>query len=92
MKVTEELVGGIVKALKGSYKIKIHKEGNQALTHTEGEAKQKGTEESKEDDMIEIDFTPPWPRVPMLPTLEKHLGESIPKDLESEETRQFFDK
>jgi lysyl-tRNA synthetase class 2 len=28
MAVTEELVGGIVKSLKGSYIVKIHKEGN----------------------------------------------------------------
>ena len=42
--------------------------------------------------MIEIDFTPPWPRVPMIPTLEKHLGVTVPQDLEAEETRAFLDK
>lgn len=41
--------------------------------------------------MIDIDFTPPWPRVPMMQTLENHLGEKIPIDLESEETTQFFE-
>ena len=54
MTVTEEMLSGIVMAIKGSYKIKI--------THEGGEYK-------------EIDFTPPWPRVPMVETLEKHLGE-----------------
>lgn len=41
--------------------------------------------------MLEIDFTPPWPRVPMIPTLETYLGEKAPVDLESEEARVFFE-
>jgi lysyl-tRNA synthetase, class II len=91
MRVTEEMISGIVMAIKGSYKVIIHKEGNQALTNTEEDNKKKQTEESKEPDTIEIDFTPPWPRVPMIPTLMEHLGCEAPADIESEEARVFFE-
>lgn len=40
MTVTEEMMSGIVLAIKGSYKIRIHKEGNPDLTHTEHDTKE----------------------------------------------------
>jgi len=43
-------------------------------------------------DPIEVDFTPPWPRFPMIATLEKKLGVTIPKDLYSDETNAFLVK
>ena len=39
---------------------------------------------------VEIDFTPPWPRVPIMDGLAKALGKSLPEDVESEEMRQFL--
>ena len=39
---------------------------------------------------VEIDFTPPWPRISMCSALEKKLGVTFPTDLASEEARQFF--
>ena len=72
MELTEQLISGMVKELKGSYKIQYH-------------AKGPGQEP------IEIDFTPPWPRLSMIAELEKELDVQIPKDLYAEETRQFLD-
>ncbi len=39
---------------------------------------------------VEIDFTPPWPRISMCSALEKRLGVTFPTDLSTEEARQFF--
>lgn len=48
--------------------------------------------EGPENDPIEIDFTPPWRRISMVGELEKVLEVTIPKDLYSEEARQFLEK
>lgn len=48
---------------------------------------------SKEDGTERvINFKPPFKRVPMMDTLAEKLGEPMPKDLESEKAREFFDK
>ena len=39
---------------------------------------------------MEIDFTPPWPRIPIMEGLAQALGKSLPEDVESEEMRQFL--
>ena len=39
---------------------------------------------------VEIDFTPPWPRIPMIKGLEEKTGRKFPKNLNTEETRQFL--
>lgn len=39
---------------------------------------------------VEIDFTPPWPRIPMMKGIEDKTGVKFPKDLSSEETRQML--
>jgi len=51
----------------------------------------KGPEES--DNSIEIDFTPPFKRIPMMKGLQDVLGIELPKNetLDTEEARQFFD-
>ena len=43
---------------------------------------------------FEIDFTPPFKRLPMMKSLEEVLGVKMPKnsDLGTEEARLFFDK
>ena len=42
---------------------------------------------------VEIDFTPPFRRIPLVEGIEERLGVTIPKDdLYSEETRQFLEK
>jgi len=41
-------------------------------------------------DPIEIDFTPPFKRIPMIKGLEEVLNITMPKDLAAEETRLFL--
>jgi len=43
-------------------------------------------------DPILIDFTPPFRRIPMISGLEEALGVKLPKDLTTEEARQFLIK
>lgn len=72
MKMTEDMLSGMVLAINGSYVVKYHPEGP-------------GTEK-----VLEIDFTPPFKRVPMMQTLGEKLGCDIPVDLNSEEANKFF--
>lgn len=46
----------------------------------------------KPEDVIEIDFTPPFRRIRFVQGLEEHLKMEIPKDLENPATREFLDK
>lgn len=39
---------------------------------------------------VEIDFTPPWPRIPMMKGIEDKTGVKFPKDLSSDETRTML--
>ena len=43
-----------------------------------------------DEEPVEIDFTPPWPRISMCSALEKQLGVTFPTDLGTEEARLFF--
>ena len=72
MKVTEEMISGMVLQVNGSYIVKYHPTDNK-------------------DEVIEIDFTPPFKRVPIIKGLEERLGIELPKKLDGEEARQFFD-
>jgi len=74
MSMTEELIAGMVLAIKGSYKIEYHPDG----PGTEG---------------IEIDFTPPFQRIPIVEGLEECLNIKLPPadTYHTEEARKFFD-
>jgi len=74
MKITEDLISGLVKELTGGYVIKFHPNGIE-----------------EEKGVYEINFKPPWKRVHMMDELERRLGK-LPKDLEGEEARSFFDE
>lgn len=65
---------GMVKILKGGYKVQYHPEG------PEGEA-------------FEVDFTPPFKRIPMIPALEEATGVKFPNptELGTEASRKFLD-
>eukprot|EP01122_Echinamoeba_exundans_P017830 TRINITY_DN9782_c0_g1_i1.p1 TRINITY_DN9782_c0_g1~~TRINITY_DN9782_c0_g1_i1.p1 ORF type:complete len:558 (+),score=202.20 TRINITY_DN9782_c0_g1_i1:39-1712(+) len=39
---------------------------------------------------VEIDFTPPYRRIPMIKTLEEKLNVTFPKDLNTDETNKFL--
>ena len=41
---------------------------------------------------MEVDFSPPWKRVSILEELEKILKKEFPKELETAEAREYFDK
>jgi len=71
LKITEELVSGMVKEITGSYVLKYHANG-------------------ADQPPIEIDFTPPFKRIPLIKGLEEHGKLSFPKDIDSEETRQYL--
>lgn len=45
---------------------------------------------NKDGELIDIDFTPPFNRVPMVKGLEERLGVKIPRDFSAESTNQFL--
>jgi len=73
MQITESLFSGMVKSLKGSYKIVYHPDGP----------------EGKE---YEIDFTPPFKRINMIPGLEAAMGVRLPdpKDFSTPESNKVL--
>lgn len=80
MSMTETMLSEMVKSIHGSYKIAYHPDGTDT---EEGRAK-----------VLELDFTPPFKRVPMMKGLEEKLGIKLPANntLHTEEARAFFDK
>ena len=46
----------------------------------------------EKDNIIEIDFSPPWPRISMVHKLEEILGVEISRDFDSHETRKMLDE
>ncbi|KAK3732076.1 hypothetical protein RRG08_026461 [Elysia crispata] len=49
--------------------------------------------EGPDGEVLEADFTPPWPRLPMIPTLEERMGVKFPSptELVTEGARKFLD-
>ncbi|GAB5372713.1 hypothetical protein AAMO2058_001688600 [Amorphochlora amoebiformis] len=78
MKVTEEMISGMVKSICGSYKVIVPPEEKDGVVPSGAKP-------------IEVDFTPPWRRIPMIEGL-KAAGIDIPMPLESEEARIYLDK
>jgi len=77
MKVTEDMISGMVKNICGSYKVVVPPEEKDGVV----------PEGAKP---ITVDFTPPWKRIPMIEGL-KEAGIDIPMPLESEEARKYLD-
>lgn len=67
---------------------------SQMVKELTGGYKIKFHKEGKEnpDSLIEIDFTPPFKRIPMIKGLEDILGVEFPKDLYTPEANEFFKK
>ena len=78
MSFTEELLSQMVKSITGSFKIQYHPRDDA----------------ENPDKVYEIDFTPPFRRIPMMKGLEEALGRELPrgKELATDEARVFFDK
>ena len=75
MEFTEKMLSEMVHNLCGSYKIKFHPDPEKV-----GD----GPTE------YEIDFTPPFKRLPMISSLEDVLNVKFPSDLSSDETNAFL--
>jgi len=78
MKFTETLLADMVYNICGAYKIKHHPEGVGV------------DEDGNPLPEIEIDFTPPFKRIPLIAGLEEALGVTFPKDLASDETNAML--
>ena len=78
MKLTEDLLSGMVKEIFGTYKVKYRPREHDDET------------EDKKSTEVEIDFTPPFRRISMIGGLEDLLNVKIPTDFNSEETRFFL--
>lgn len=72
MDTAEEMISGIAKDVTGSYKV-LYPVDDAPDAEEQAEA---GDE--REPAMVEIDFTPPFKRLPILETLEECLGEKLP--------------
>ena len=84
MKMTEEMLSGMVLKFTGGYQIKYHPEGKDEID------KKTGKKLTNKPEWI-IDFKPPFKRIDMIKELEKELKVELPKNLESEETRKMLD-
>lgn len=76
--MTEELLSGLVKSLHGTNKVKFHPEGT----------------EDPDAPEYELDFTPPFRRIKMIPALEEALNIKFPNPTEfhTKESNKFFDR
>lgn len=74
--ITEKLVSGMVKSIHGTYKVKYHPEGVDVENSPE----------------FEIDFTPPFRRIRMIPALEEILKVKFPspEDFKCDSTNKFL--
>ena len=84
MKLTEDMLSGMVLKFCGDYKIKYHPEGKDEFD------KKTGKKLTNKPEWI-IDFKPPFKRIDMMKGLEEVLNVKFPENLETEETRQFLD-
>jgi lysyl-tRNA synthetase class 2 len=65
MKLTEDLISGMVLEITGGYKVQIHANGH-------------------DQPPVEIDFTPPFKRIPMIAGLEERMKVKFPTDFAAE--------
>ena len=97
MKMTEEMVSGMVHEFYGTYVVKYHPEGKDEEDPKKKFGKKDGKEETAEESeakpkkpVVEINFKPPFARIPLVKGIEDALDVKLPTDLESEETRLFL--
>ena len=84
MKLTEEMLSGMVLKFCGGYQIKYHPEGKDEIDKKTGKKLTNKPEWT-------IDFKPPFKRIDMIKGLEEELKVKFPENLETEETRKFLD-
>lgn len=76
MDTTEEMLSGIVKDVTGGYKVPypISSSSEMPAEHED----EQGEDVKKAANMVEIDFSPPFKRLPIRETLEECLRELLP--------------
>lgn len=98
MKMTEEMISGMVYEFFGTYTVKYHPEGKdeeeEKVPHkkTAGKGKEPEKKEEKKTSkpVREINFKPPFARISLIGSIEEALNVKLPADLESEETRKVL--
>ena len=83
MKITEDMLSGMVLKFLGSYQIKYHPEGKDEYDKT-------GKKLTNKPEWT-IDFKPPFKRIDMIKGLEEELKVKFPENLETEDARKFLD-
>uniref|UniRef100_K3X5S6 Aminoacyl-transfer RNA synthetases class-II family profile domain-containing protein n=1 Tax=Globisporangium ultimum (strain ATCC 200006 / CBS 805.95 / DAOM BR144) TaxID=431595 RepID=K3X5S6_GLOUD len=81
MDTAEDMISGIVKDVTGgSFKIEypIAVSGSEEAKSAEVIGEEEEASGEKKYKMVEIDFTPPFKRLPILETLEEMIGEKLP--------------
>ncbi|KAF1313780.1 Lysine-trna ligase, partial [Globisporangium splendens] len=81
MDTAEDMISGIVKDVTGgSFKVEypIAVSGHEETTSNEATGEEEEARGEKKYKMVEIDFTPPFKRLPILETLEEMIGEKLP--------------
>ncbi|RLN49360.1 hypothetical protein BBJ28_00000828 [Nothophytophthora sp. Chile5] len=75
MDTAEEMISGIAKDVTGSYKVLYPiDDAEEQVSDSEGDE----ADSPAGSPMVEIDFTPPFKRLPIRETLEECLGEALP--------------
>lgn len=102
MRMTEEMISGMVYEFFGTYIVQYHPEGKDEdeekkvsgakdAKDTKDTKDTKDNKESKPKKPVrEINFKPPFARIPLIQGIEEALNIKLPSDLESEETRKFL--
>ena len=84
MKMTEELLSGIVQKNFGGFIVTYHPEGKEEKDPKTGKVLAPKPE-------WKIDFKPPFKRIDLLKGLEEELHVTFPENIETEEFRQMLD-
>jgi lysyl-tRNA synthetase class 2 len=93
MKMTEEMISGMVYEFFGSYIVNYHPEGRdddetKKFSKKDEEVNQDSSKPKKP--VVQINFQPPFARIPLIKGLEDALGVTLPPNLDSEECRQYL--
>jgi len=86
--MTEQMISGMVFEFFGDYVVNYHPEGRDDDESKKFSKKDENVKSKKP--VVQINFKPPFARIPLIKGLEDTLGVKLPTDLESEETRQLL--
>jgi lysyl-tRNA synthetase class 2 len=93
MRMTEEMISGMVYEFFGTYVVNYHPDGrddDESKKFSKKDEKVTAQTDKPKKPVVEINFKPPFARIPLIKGLEDALGIKLPADIESEETRKFL--